>query len=474
MVARTPSGLGPLAAAMALLLAGCATGPDYEPPRTPVPPNWAAAAADAQWPALDWWTAFEDPTLDRLVRTALQNNHDLGAAMERVAQARAQARIAGAGLYPSVSANADIAREKSSNNSPEQRIREPVTSYQVGLTASYQLDLFGENKALRDVAAAGVTGSEFDRQTVALSTAAVTASTYFQLSALDARLAVASSTLAAAGKTLELVLARQHEGRATALEVAQQRAEVARLEAAIPTLETQSEQSRNALSVLVGSLPEHFQVAATSIDQLAIPATPAGLPSSLLSHRPDVLRAEAALVAANANIRAATADLFPSIDLTAEGGFASLALGQILNPGNLLYNLAAGLTAPLFDGGRLKGEVALSEARYRELAENYQRAVLSAFTDVENALTAQSNSASVAAARKIGVAQAAEANRLAELQMREGMADYLTVLETQRALLLARDAQVQARLDELNARISVYQALGGGWGIDGEPTRTAQ
>ena len=463
MSSRIAPGLRPLLVSAALLLGGCASGPVYERPQTSIPTNWTAGTADARWPALDWWTAFADPTLNKLVSAALQNNHDVGAAAERIAQARAQALIAGSQLYPAVSASAGLGRKNSSSDGREQLLREPSASYDLGLTASYQLDLFGEAKALADVAAAGVAASEFDRQSVALSVAAATVSAYLQLSAVDERRAVLNSTLDAARKTLELVRARQHEGRASGLEVAQQRAEVARLEATIPTLETEREQFRNVLSVLTGSAPGNFTVTAAPIDRLAVPATPAGLPSTLLEHRPDVLRAELALAGANANIRAATAASFPRIALTAEGGFASLALKQLFNPGKLLYSLAAAVTAPVFDAGRVKGQIALNEARYRELAENYQKAVLSAFTDVDNALTAQSSSALVVNASRARVVQASEANRIVELQLRGGMADYLAVLEAQRALLLAREAHVLARLDQLNASVSVYQALGGGW-----------
>lgn len=474
MLTRTALGLRPLVLCVGLLLASCATGPGYERPQSPVPANWTAGEADARWPALDWWTSFNDPILDELVRTALRNNYDLGAALERVAQARAQLRVAGAALSPSVAADAEIAREKSSNNSAIQRSREPITSYDVGLTASYQVDLFGGNRALKDAAIAGLKGSEFDRQTVALSIAAATVSTYLQLSALDRRLELSRSTLAAARETLGLVRAQLKEGRATVGDVAQQSAEVARLEAAVPPIATEREQSKNALSILVGSLPEAFHVNPTPIDRLTIPTPPAGLPSSLLSHRPDVMRAEAALSGGNANVRAAAAALLPRINLTVQGGFSSLALTELFAPGNLFYNLAAGLTAPLFDGGKLKGELALSEARYRELVQNYQKAVFSAFADVENALTAQGNATTTAVASEARVVASAEAARISRLRYVEGMADYLTVLETQRALLTARDAEVQARLNQLNAKVSVYQALGGGWGSLDESTGTAQ
>ena len=460
--------------AFAILLAACANTADHEPTRPPVPKDWAPASADHIWPPLNWWAAFSDTTLDELVRTALYRNHDAAAAVERIHQAKAQLGIAGANAYPSLSGTAGIAREQSGSTSSGQRVMQPASSYQVGLTARYQLDLFGANGALRDAAAARLKGTEFDRQTVALSVAAMTVTTYFQISALDARSRVASEALAAARSTLGLVRARQREGRAAALQVAQARAEVARLEAAIPALETQIEQTRNALAVLLGALPGMTNVAVTPLDQFALPSTPTSLPSSLLARRPDVLSAEAALVDAGANARAARAAMLPRIDLTAQGGFASLALRELFNPGNLFYALAVAATAPLFDGGRLEGEARLSEAKYRELVQAYGSAVISAFADMRNALTAQKNSGEVAVDRIEESAQLTEVARLTQLRFREGMTDYAAVLEAQQAFLLARDLQVQSRLDQLKASVSVYQAIGGGWGRPADSKHGAQ
>jgi len=452
--------------AFALLIGGCAVGPAFERPAVEAPSAWVAGKADARWPEADWWTEFHDPVLDRLVSEALANNHELKAAVERVAEARALAQVVGAARYPSLSADIQAGRQKNSSANPNAKSTTPTNTYQAGLTASYEIDLFGLNRAQAEAAAANLKGSEFDRQTVALGVAAATVSTYFQACALDARLAVAQDTLANARQTLRVVRARQQSGMATALEVTQQQVEIATLEAAIPGLETQQQQALNALALLVGRLPEGFDVNPTTIAQLLPPETPAGLPSALLERRPDILSAEATLVSANADVRAATAALFPRIDLTTKGGYASLALHQLFDPGSTFYTLAAGLTAPLFEGGRLRGERAFAEARYRELAENYQQTVLTAFRDVENALTAQRNTADTLAARGIAVAQATTAYRIAKLQYEQGMADYLMVLTTERSLLAARDAEIQARNLRLDAVVSIYQALGGGWAGD--------
>lgn len=446
----------------ALFMSGCTVGPAYERPVAETPNSWVAGKTDARWPALDWWTAFQDPTLNRLVSAALANNYDLKAAVERVAQARALVRVAGAALYPSLSADVQAARQqKPANNANGQG--SITDSYQAGLTASYQIDLFGGNRAQAEAAAANLKGSEFDRRTIELGVTAATTSTYFELGALDARLAVAQETLATARNTLKLVRSQQQAGMATPLQVAQQQVEIATLQAAIPALKTQRQQTVNALAVLSGRLPEGFDVGSTPIAQIPAPETPAGLPSSLLERRPDILSAEASLERANAEVRAATAALFPRIDLTAQGGYASLALRQLFEPGNTFYTLAAGMTAPLFEGGRLRGERAFAEARYRELVQNYRQSVLAAFSDVENALTAQRNTADTLAAQHEAVTQATAAYRIAKLQYEQGITLYLAVLTAERSLLAARDAEVQARLARLAAAVSVYQALGGGW-----------
>ena len=460
--------------AAALLLAGCAVGPTYELPAVEAPGDWAAGKADARWPAFDWWTAFQDPVLDRLASEALANNHNLKAAVERVAEARALAQVAGAALYPSLSADVQAGRQKNSSSNPNGKTVTPTNYYQSGLTASYVLDLFGGNRDQALAAAAALKGSEFDRATIALGITATVTATYFQVSALDARLETARLNLATARSTLDLVRAQSNEGMATALQVAQQESQVASLEAALPTLLTQRRQTLNALALLLGRVPENFDTTPTALVRIVAPMPPAGLPSALLQRRPDLASAEAALAAANANVRAATAALFPRINLTAQGGFASIALGQLFSSGSAIYALAAGISAPIFDGGRLRGELAYTQARYRELAQNYQQAVIAAFADAENALTAQANTQLALDARRQAVVQADRAYRLAELQYREGMIDYLTVLDTERNWIAARDAKVQAQLERLAAAVSVYQALGGGWRMPASTATTLE
>ena len=451
--------LRPLLLLLVTALTGCAVGPAYERPPVELPSGWQSGAAEDRWPAPRWWRDFGDPTLDALEETALSQNHDLRAAIERVAEARALLQVAAAGLYPSLDASAASSRQKSSSGNSSS-----ITNrHQALLSASYELDLFGYNRAQAEAAAARLQGSEFDQRTVELGVTALTAGTWFTLSALDARLAAARESLDIARAMLGVVQAQRQAGMATDLQVAQQELEIATIEASIPPLQTQRTQAANALALLLGRPPEDFAPQVTPIAQLRLPSPPAGLPSGLLERRPDVRSAEAALQAATADARAATAALYPRLDLTAQGGGASSALHQILDPGSRLFTLAATLSVTLFDGGRLRGELAYSEARVRELAQTYQQTLLSAFGDVENALSAQRNGDEALAAQRRAVDQAQRALRIATLQYQQGMALYLDVLTAQRSLLGARDAEVQARLTRLNAALSLYQALGGGW-----------
>ena len=464
-----------------LVLAGCAVGPSYQRPEVLAPQNWTAALADNRWPTLDWWTEFHDPALDRLVNEALANNHNLSAAVARVAEARAGVQVASAALYPSLDFDAQAGRQQSSSNNTSNSSQATsgknstgsATSnsqtstvsnfFQLGLTASYELDLFGQNRDQALAAAAALKGSQFDRQTVALGVAAAVVSTYFELSAFDAQLKATREDLDSARHTLDLIRAQNRAGMATELQVAQQASQVATIEASLPALVTQRTQARNALAILLGRAPENFDITPAAIGSIVPPTPPAGLPSALLERRPDIASAEAALEAANANVRAATAALFPSIDLTAQGGYSSVALSQLFNPYSAIFSLMGGLTAPLFEGGKLQGELASSKARYQELAQNYQQAVISAFGDVENALVAQANTQSTLDAQHQAVVQADRAYRLAESQYRQGTVDYLTVLDTERTWITARNAEVQSQLARLAAAVSLYQALGGGW-----------
>lgn len=460
----------PFAAFVAVaILAGCA-GPEDDKPALDIPGGWKAEGpAGTSWPDTAWWRAFGSPQLDQLIRTAQRNNQDIGAAVARVLQADAQARISGAPLLPSVGADGNA----SHSVSPERTVsgfggtsttsRTVSDQFSAELSVSYELDLWGRNRSALQSAQASALASRYDRDTVALTVTASTATTYMQILEFQDRLAIARDNLANAQQVLTIVLAQEQAGAGSALNVAQQRTVVAQQKAAIPPLEQQRQQSETALALLLGEPPERLSLGRQPLDELDVPTVGAGLPSSLLDRRPDVQNADAQLAAARFNVKEAKAALFPSIQLTGSGGFQSAALGTLFNSANTLYSLAAGLTQPIFEGGALRGQVQLSEAQYQELGQTYVKTVLAAFGDVENALIATRQAGLAYQAQQEVVAQSREAFRLSEAQYRAGAVDLLTVLNAQQSYFSARDQLVQSKSDRLQAAVALYKALGGGW-----------
>ncbi len=447
----------------ALLASACSLGPRYHKPDVPAPDHWVTASDPAapEWPSADWWRGFHSAELDALIAQAQSANDDLKAAIARVEQADAQRRIALAPLVPSLSASATATRA-----------RAPVlgsTSYVTGndfnplLSASYELDFWGKNRAAYVAAAATERASRYDRTTVELSVLAGVATTYFQVLELRDRLAVAEKNLGNAQEVLRGLTLEQRAGVSTALDVAQQQTVVDTVNASIPPLKQQLRQSEDALAILIGSTPETIDVTRGTLDELGQPAVRSGLPSELLARRPDVASAEAQLIAANANIAAARAALFPSISLTAGGGFESPALANLLTPANRVWSLAGSLTQPIFQGGALVGEYRYTQARYRELLADYHKAVISALANVEDALIAVQQTSDQVARQQEATEQARRAYRFAQMQMHAGTINVLTLLNTETSLFTAEDQLAQAKYTHLNALVSLYQALGGGW-----------
>ncbi|MEI8393114.1 MAG: efflux transporter outer membrane subunit [Rhodospirillaceae bacterium] len=466
------SGLG-----IALLaLAGCSVGEEFKRPETPMPAKWAVSNGDAvsaakeAWPAADWWRSFGSRGLDTLMAEAEKANFDMAAAVARVRQADAKARIAGASLLPALDASGNANRQLqpslSGGSGASAKPAEPQTIYTGTINASYELDFWGKNAATRASAAAAAQASRFDRQTVALTVQAGVANSWFAVLGLQDRLAVARANLANTEDLLAAIRDRVKFGTATDLDLAQQESVVAGLRAAVPPLEQQLREQQNALAVLVGHLPEQAGVALEPLSAVKIPVVVPGLTSDLLARRPDVRFAEANLVAANADINAAKAALFPSITLTARAGFESLALSTLLHGSNLLYSMAAGISQPIFHGGALEGEEESLLGRYDELVQTYRKAVVSAFSDVENALIAVRKTAEEEEAQALAVSTARRAFEIATAQFKAGLVDIVTMLNTQRTLFQARDAEVQVRISRLQAVVGLFKALGGGWRSD--------
>src|ERR1700722_8268869 len=385
------------------LLNACSVGPTYTRPKVALPDQWHESAGDGNgngadssqaspsvWPAAGWWHGFGSAQLDQLIAEAQRNNDDLAGAIARVREADAQARIAGAPLLPSLDLGATATRERAQVSGGGPRV---FNVFSPTLSASYELDFWGKNRALRDAAPAAAPASRYDQQTIALTVVSSVATTYFQALELRDRIQVAQQNLENGQKILKGFRAEQSAGTATGLDVAQQETTVALLNAALPPLLQQFRQTVYALAVLVGRTPESLDVDAGTLTELAKPNVVEGLPSQLLSRRPDVAEAEQQLIAANADITVARAALFPNIQLTAAGGYQSSALTSLVSPPNRVYALTAGLTQPIFHGGALRGQVSFSEARYTELLTTYHKTVLTAFSNVESALVAAQQTA---------------------------------------------------------------------------------
>lgn len=464
-ILRACAALGGVAA----VLAGCALDSGQGPARVEVPAQWdsTGAVGAGVWPAPDWWRNFNSPELPALMAAAQAGNFDLGIAAARVVQADAQARIAGAALLPTIELGADAARRRAATSGTSNaRIGAGSrwsTASGASISASYEIDFWGRNRAGVNAARASAAASRYDQQTVALTVTADVATTYFQILALRDRLAVARENLANAERVLNVVIARANEGAVSPLDLAQQRATIAGQRAAIPPLEQQERQAVFALAILLGRNPQGFDVRSATMRDLGLPSVSPGLPSELLNRRPDIRSAEAQLAAANADIQAARAAFFPSVQLNSSASISSLAISTILDPAGAALGLAASVVQPIFEGGRLRGGLDLAKGRREELVQTYRRAVASAFSDVEVALVTVERAAEQEAFIQEQATEARRAFELAELRYREGAIDLLAVLDAQRTLFSAQDQLTQIRLARLQGAVGLFRALGGGW-----------
>jgi len=458
--------------ALPLLLGACNLGPDYKQPETASPEGWqwAPVKENPQPVTSEWWKAFNNEELNKLEAMAIANNQDLKAAVARIAQARATAKVAGAPLYPTLSAGGGAVKSKGSDvvgptgttvtgggTSPS------TTTYDAILSTSYELDFWGKNAAAADAANQRVVSSIYDRDTVLWTLQSDVATTYFQVLAARDRLRLARNTLAASENILRFIEAQFRAGTLSPLEVSQQRSAVAAQRAAIPALVQVERESIAALAVLLGVLPQTLKIEEQTLHDTRPPAIEPGLPSTLMERRPDIQKAESDLRASNKDIVSAHAARFPSITLTGQGGSQAVQLGMMFGPGSALYSIAASITAPIFLGGQLQGQEELTKAQFQELAEVYQKSVISAFRDVEVALSATDTSSLQYSESKEALLQAREAYRVAELRYRRGAADFLSVLNSQVQVTSSEDAEVQADLLRFNAVVSLFKALGGGW-----------
>ena len=434
-------------------------GPNYARPEIDAPDKYRFAAAEANDLAnTEWWKQFQDPKLDELIGIALSDNFDVRIAAARVEEFYGSLGVTRSGGFPQVGAEAAVGSGRTPPTNAADSVR-------VDAFASWEIDLFGRLRRLTEASRADLLASEEGRRFAVLTLVSTVASTYITLLAVDAQLDIAKRTLVSREKALKIFEARYRRGATSEFELSQSRSEYAVTKAAIPPLEQAQVQIENALAVLLGRNPGPI-ARDTTLAALALPSVPAGLPSEILERRPDIKQAELNLVAANARIGAAKALYYPSISLTGLFGSLSNSLDTLFTKPAELYSYAASAAGPIFTGGAISGQVSIAEARQQQTLLAYQRAIHTAFRDVENALIAGQKSREALAAQEERVEAMRDYSRLANLRYDNGYSGYLEVLDAERGLFSAELDYAQAKSDTYTALVEIYKSMGGGWVVD--------
>jgi multidrug efflux system outer membrane protein len=466
-------------------LAGCTVGPNYKRPAVDVPLAYRAATADT--PAADhapagqasaqsnaaapipikslgdekWWDVFQDRELQNLIRTALKNNYDVRIAATRVLQAQAQLGITRADQFPTLGVGGSIASQQNPKLGPIPGYE--VTLGQVSASAAYNFDFWGKYRRATEASRATLLANEWAQKEVMATLVANVATSYFQLRQFDLQLEIAQRTLASRKDSLQLTQTLEQHGFDSLLDVRQSEQLVYTASSEIPDLERQIAQQENAISILLGNNPGDIPRGLKLTEQTHAPEVPAGVPSSLLARRPDIHQAEQNLISANANIGVARAAFFPQISLTATAGYESPALTSLFTGPAGIWTMAASLTQPIFEGGRLKSNLRLTEAERDQMTLTYQQTIQGAFRDVSSALVAYRKDQEFRAQQEHLLESARDAARLSEVRFKSGTTDYLEVLTNETNTFTAELDLAQAQGNELIALVQLYQALGGGW-----------
>ena len=459
----------PALAVVAVALAACTFDEARPGLDVAVPARFDRGGSRAAPPALpaNWPRIFGAPELSRLSDVTAHDNFDVAAASARILQADAQTAVSSAPLFPQVTSSDTSGRSftpatlRGSTGSGGRTVA--TNSFNLGLTASYELDLWGRNRFASLAAVENAAATRFARDTLVLSSVAAVANSYFSLLSAQDRLRIADDNLRDARFGLEAIKGRLAVGTVTALEVAQQQSVVDQQLAMFPPLQQQLQQAKTAIALLTGRTPESLAIRGGSLQALKPPAIPPGIPSQVLRRRPDVAEAAAALASADASVLSARAALFPTLSLTATGGVESTALRTLLSPAAGFGSFGAGLASPLLDGGALKGELDLQRGRDLEILQDYRKSVVQSLVDVENALIAVEQNTEHEKRLAAVVASARLAYDITRVRLREGTIDILTVLNTEQTLFSALDAEAVVRLARFTALSSLAQAIGGGW-----------
>lgn len=469
----SPTGLAGLV--MIALLTGCAVGPDYKRPDIALPAAYPDAARSAEAEqgkvSAEWWTLYNDATLNKLVASALHNNSDLHRAMAQIDEAEAVLAEASATLFPEIDLGASSSRSRSSTlNAQPIPSNVPVisNSNRLALSTSFELDFWGKLRRASDAARAQVLSSRYARDVMALTVAGTTTQSYFTLRSLDAQIAVTREILKSREESLAVIKNRAGGGLASELEVNQ--AQVARADAALQLRDLQRQRSlmEHQLGVLTGKLD--LKVAAGDVMALPVPSMPpVNLPSTLLERRPDVQQAEQALIAANAEIGVSRASQFPTFSLTGDFGGQSRQFSDVLKAGARIWSVGLSGIMPILDAGKYAARTRQAEAVQRQAVASYRKTVETAFKDVADALTNMKQTSAAASDIHAKVEAARNVLRLSRLRYDAGYSAYLEVLDAQRTANAAEQALVQNRQLQLIYSVDLMKALGGGWSPNQAP-----
>lgn len=457
------------AVGLCLCLSGCLMGPDYVRPSVETPATFRFSdSTQAQIVDTAWWAQFGDPVLNELISTALAQNRDLKIAAARVDEFRGQFVTTRSQLFPQISAGFNAGRQRVSplaQSSLPAGIGTDYTSFNATLPISWEIDVFGRVRRQTEAARANLLASEEGQRATLLTLVASVATSYINLRSLDQQLEIARATAASRASSVKVFKLRFEGGQISQVELAQSQSEYEASLADIPAIEAQIGQQEDALSVLLGRNPGPV-LRGRTLDELQAPGVPAGLPSELLARRPDVLQAEQNLVAANALIGAARALYFPQISLTGLLGSSSTQLSRLFSGPANTWAFAGALTQPIFSAGNIAGQVEQAKARQQQALYTYQKAVQSAFQEVSDALLGVGKSRERLVAQERQVDALSTYAKLARQRYEGGYTSYMEVLDAERSLFSAQLAYTQTRGNEYTSLVTLYKALGGGWGTD--------
>ncbi len=460
--------LAVLLAAGLLSLAGCKVGPDYKRPVVDAPRDWRWKAAEPSdhLPKGAWWRLFGDSTLDGLEQKATEQNQDLKAAAARIEQSRAIARLSRSDLFPGVTGSAAFNRVRTSGNAPSP-VGFPIPSLQISewkapFDLSYEVDLWGKVRRSFEAARQEAVGSVAARDNLLLTVQADVAATYFQLTGTRAEMTALEEAIRLRQEALNIFQQRLGAGVGTEFEVERTKVELASARADLLAAKRTEAELINALAILCGQAPGSFRLEATNAPPAA-PRIAADLPSSLLERRPDVAEAERTLAARSARIGVAKAAYFPSIRLTAQGGFQSGELQDLLQWESRTWGIGPSVSVPIFQGGRIRANVAQAKAAYDEALAKYRQQVLVAFKDVDDSLAAERFLREQLAERDAAVAAARNAARMALNRFSAGTVSFLEVVDAEAARLQSELARIRVATSQLTVSVRLVKALGGGW-----------